>query len=149
MAKHLARNPTVLKVGDTVFAHAGIHAEHVAYGLDRINAEVSRWMNAVPGSSPPKQVLEEKGVVWTRDYGGKDAGRRNKAEAASCVRLASALKATGATRMIVGHTPQVGGINAGCGGAVWRVDVGSSRGIYGAAPQVLEIHPNGRVRVLA
>ena len=33
-------------------------------------------------------------------------------------------------------------------GRLWRSDVGISRGIYGNAPQVIEII-NGRVRVLA
>jgi hypothetical protein len=90
--------------------------------------------------------LEEKGVVWTRDYGGADAGVT--AEASACRRLSAALEATGAKRLVVGHTPQQKGINSGCNGKVWRTDVGVSRGIYGNAPQVIEII-GGKVRVLA
>ena len=97
-------------------------------------------------STPPKQVLEEKGVVWTRDYGGADAGVT--AEATACRRLGEALDATGAKRLVVGHTPQQKGISSGCNGRLWRSDVGTSRGIYGNAPQVIEI-VNGRVRVLS
>jgi hypothetical protein len=96
--------------------------------------------------NPPKMVLEEKGVVWTRDYGGADAGVT--AEATACRRLGEALDAVGAKRLIVGHTPQQGGVSSGCNGRLWRSDVGVSRGIYGAKPQVIEI-VNGRVRVLA
>ena len=44
--------------------------------------------------------------------------------------------------------PQQGGVSSGCSGRLWRSDVGVSRGIYGAKPQVIEI-VNGRVRVLA
>lgn len=53
----------------------------------------------------------------------------------------------GASRLVVGHTPQRGGCNSACDGAVWRVDVGLSRGVFGAGAQVLEIDGD-RVRVL-
>lgn len=145
MAVKMATNPTVLQVGDTVFAHAGITENHVDYGFQRLNNEVAAWMVG-KNSQPPKHVLEEKGVVWTRDYGGAEGG--NKSEAAACKRLQEALDATGAKRLVVGHTPQQKGINSGCGGKVWRSDTGMSRGIYGNAPQVIEI-VNGRVRVLS
>ena len=35
MAMKMASNPTVLQVGDTVFAHAGITSDHVDYGFQR------------------------------------------------------------------------------------------------------------------
>jgi len=145
MALKMARNPTVLQVGDTVFAHAGIDMNTVEYGFQELNDDVAAWM-AGAKKNPPKMVLEEKGVVWTRDYGGADAGVT--AEATACRRLGEALDAVGAKRLIVGHTPQQGGVSSGCNGRLWRSDVGVSRGIYGAKPQVIEI-VNGRVRVLA
>ena len=146
MAVKMASNPTVLQVGDTVFAHAGITENHVDYGFQRLNNEVAGgwWVRTL---SPSKHVLEEKGVVWTRDYGGAVCG--NKSEAAACKRLdILAHRRAGAKRPIVGHTPQQKGINSGCGGKVWRSDTGMSRGIYGNTPQVIEI-VNGRVRVLS
>jgi hypothetical protein len=145
MAMRMAKNPTVLQVGDTVFAHAGIDMNTVEYGFQELNDDVAAWM-AGAKKNPPKMVLEEKGVVWTRDYGGADAGVT--AEATACRRLGEALDAVGAKRLIVGHTPQQGGVSSGCNGRLWRSDVGVSRGIYGAKPQVIEI-VNGRVRVLA
>ena len=66
MAVKMAVNPTVLQVGDTVFAHAGIDSSTVDYGFQRLNDEVAAWMVGKT-STPPKQVLEEKGVVWTRE----------------------------------------------------------------------------------
>jgi hypothetical protein len=47
---------------------------------------------------PPKQVLESDGVVWTREYGGKDAGVQYDAQA--CRRLSSALEAADAKRLV-------------------------------------------------
>lgn len=146
IAKWLAKQPTVLVVDDgTVFAHAGIDLSHVEYGFERINREVSLWMQGKI-KMPPKQVLESDGVVWTRDYGGKDAGVQYEAKA--CRRLGAALDAAEAKRLVIGHTPQTTGVTSGCKGAVWRVDVGASRGIYGNAAQVIEVI-GGRVRVLA
>ena len=145
MAMRMAKNPTVLQVGDTVFAHAGIDMRAVEYGFQALNDDVAAWMAGVK-KTPPNMVLEEKGVVWTREYGGADAGVT--AEASACRRLGEALDAVGAKRLVVGHTPQQGGVSSGCGGRLWRSDVGVSRGIYGAKPQVIEI-VNGRVRVLA
>lgn len=114
-------------------------------GFQNLNNDVAAWMSGVT-KTPPKAVLEEKGVVWTRDFGGADAGVTG--EATHCRRLGEALDAVGAKRLIVGHTPQQAGISSGCGGRLWRSDVGVSRGIYGANPQVIEI-VNGKVRVLA
>ena len=41
MAVKMAVNPTVLQVGDTVFAHAGIDSSTVDYGFQRLNDEVA------------------------------------------------------------------------------------------------------------
>ena len=46
MAIELSKNPTVLVVNDTVFAHGGLLPEHVEYGIETINAEVAAWMRA-------------------------------------------------------------------------------------------------------
>ncbi len=44
MAVELSKNPAVLVVNDTVFAHGGLLPQHVKYGLERLNAEVAAWM---------------------------------------------------------------------------------------------------------
>ena len=46
MAMELSKNPTVLIVNDTVFAHGGLLPEHAEYGIEKINAEVAAWMRA-------------------------------------------------------------------------------------------------------
>ena len=52
-----------------------------------------------------------------------------------------------ATRLVVGHTPQLGGCNGECDGRIWRIDVGMSFGVVGADPEVIEIDGE-TVRVL-
>lgn len=44
MARELAKNPTVLVVNDTVFAHGGLLPIHVKHGLERLNGDVASWM---------------------------------------------------------------------------------------------------------
>jgi hypothetical protein len=55
--------------------------------------------------------------------------------------VGQALARIGAKRLVVGHTPQLRGVNCECDGKVWRVDVGMSSGVLNAPVGVLEIKP--------
>jgi hypothetical protein len=60
VALELSKNPTVLIVNDTVFAHGSLIPGHVKHGIERINAEVAAWMrrDQLPsgGYAPPPFV---------------------------------------------------------------------------------------------
>ncbi|TQD89921.1 hypothetical protein C1H46_024552 [Malus baccata] len=66
LACELARHAVVLKVNDWVFCHGGLVPQHVAYGVERMNREVSDWMRGLVESddnaslssppSPPRDV---------------------------------------------------------------------------------------------
>ena len=84
--------------------------------------------------------MREDAPVWTRLYSDNPDGE-------ACAQLDRALRAVGAARMVVGHTPQTRGISAACNEKVWRIDTGMSHA-YGGPLQVLEID-TGRVRVLS
>jgi hypothetical protein len=129
-ALRLAKRDALAIVGDTVFVHGGVLPKHITYGLSRMNRELHSWMS---GETPPPsaQVLGEDGPLWSRRYSAAP-------DAADCQVLEEVLKTMQATRMVVGHTVQRGGISAACDGKVWRIDVGMSR-IYGGTPEVLEI----------
>lgn len=128
-ATMLATHDVVLVLEDTVFVHGGVLPEHVAYGLDRINAEVSAWMR---GEAPePTEIIRGESPLWSRHYS-------DDPDADDCQLLATALAAVPAKRMVVAHTVQEDGINAACGGLVWRVDVGMSKH-YGGTVQVLTL----------
>jgi hypothetical protein len=137
-AARLARDPIVIKVGDTVFVHGGVLPKHVVYGLDRMNAEVRSWMLGEI-AAPPAIILEGDGLLWTRLYSSAP-------ELADCEQLEEALAMLGARRMVVGHTPQLSGISAACDERVWRIDTGMSR-FYGGPIEVLELQDDA-VRVL-
>jgi hypothetical protein len=127
MAKRLARRDIVAVVGDTVFVHGGVLPKHVRYGLDRMNREVSAWMDGRL-AAPPAIVTAEDGPIWTRRYSAAPVED-------DCQALREALALIPAKRMVVGHTVQQGGISAACAEQVWRVDVGLSR-VYGGKPEV-------------
>lgn len=52
----------------------------------------------------------------------------------------------GAARMVVGHTIQDAGINAACGGRVFRIDVGLSKGCGNGEPEVRAPRSNRLIR---
>jgi hypothetical protein len=133
-ARILADNPTVLIVGDTVFAHGGVVPAFAA-GLEELNREVACWLT---GAGPaPAAVRADDGPLWSRHY---------STEPPRCQLLARTLDELGARRMVVAHTRQVQGINAACDDRVWRIDVGMAAH-YGGPTQVLELRGD-RARVL-
>lgn len=143
MAKELSRNPTVLVVNkELVFAHGGLLPHHVAYGIQRINDEVAAWMKGADCSdgsapSPPFTAMgDSNSVMWNRTFGKERCSPYDRIHMK--MQLDSTLQQLGAKAMIVGHTPQMSGLNAECNGRIWRVDVGMSSGVLNAEPQVLE-----------
>jgi hypothetical protein len=143
MAKELSQNPTVLIVNDEiVFAHGGLLPHHVEYGIQRINDEVARWMrgaDCTDGSSPTPPFTamgDSNSVMWNRTFGKERCSPYDRMHMK--MQLDATLDRLGAKAMVVGHTPQMSGLNAECNGRIWRVDVGMSSGVLGAEAQVLE-----------
>ncbi|KIZ02868.1 Uncharacterized protein MNEG_5094 [Monoraphidium neglectum] len=143
VARMMSRNPTILIVNDTAFAHGGLLPNHVAYGIDRINAEVAAWMRrdrVEDGfAGPPFPAMGDgKSVMWSRQLSvEKWINPIDRFQASKQVSLA--LQLVGAKRLVVGHTPQMRGANSECDGKVWRIDVGMSSGVLDAPVAVLEI----------
>lgn len=129
-ARRLAKRGIIALVGDTVFVHGGLLPKHVRYGIDRMNREVSAWMDG-SARELPAIVTAEDGPIWLRRYSAA-------ADAEDCRVLKETLAMIPARRMVVGHTVQRGGISAACGEQVWRIDVGLSS-FYGGKTEVLEI----------
>lgn len=139
-AKKLAERPVIVQVNDVLFAHAGVRAPHVDYGIDRLNRETSAWLRGEL-RDPPRLITDEEGPLWTRIYGNPHL------DDAACSVLARALERAQARRMVVGHTVQKGGVSPACGERVYRIDVGLSAYYGGRTIQALEILPSG-ARVL-
>jgi hypothetical protein len=161
----LSRNPTVLIVNDTAFAHGGLLPMHgarlgerarlpaparpplagrgsaspparpaphdptahphphpcpVDYGIERMNAEVAAWMRRDRTddgfASPPFLAMGDgKSVMWNRQLSvEKWPNPIDRFHAMSLV--GTALSEVGASRLVVGHTPQVRGASRRRGG---------------------------------
>lgn len=153
LAMELAKNPTVLVVNDTVFAHGGLLPTHVEYGIERLNREVAAWMRGekqADGSLaqlPPLAAAGSDSVMWNRSL-GKERFPTPYERYHACRSLQQALAKSGGKRLVVGHTPQLTGVNCECDDSVWRVDVGMSYGVLNRGVQVLEIAPGAGVQPL-
>jgi hypothetical protein len=126
-------NPAVVKVGDTVFVHGGISAEYSKSSIDAINRRVAAALTAVDDSD--KSVLNDQlGPLWYRGLAGRGPEAEAGRPAASVPprptvdeEVAMVLKAYGAKRLVIGHTPSLSGIIIGANGELVRIDTGISR----------------------
>lgn len=144
LACELSHHGVVLRVNNWVFCHGGLLPHHVAYGVERINREVSTWMKSSSDEedSPEMPFIATRGydsVVWSRLYSRETSDLNEyQIEQVSKI-LRDSLEAVGAKAMVVGHTPQLSGVNCEYGCGIWRVDVGMSSGVLDSRPEVLEI----------
>jgi len=133
LARLLARQRIVLITKDTVFVHGSLLPEHVAYGVDRINREVSEWM--LGRAYEPLEVIGSGGPMWLRTYAYEVSQK-------DCEMLEGVLESLSVERMVIAHTVQYEGITSACKGKVWRIDTGMSD-YYGGNVSVLQISDEG------
>eukprot|EP00877_Chromochloris_zofingiensis_P011673 jgi/Chrzof1/675/Cz01g24210.t1 len=148
IARELSKNPTVLVVNDTAFVHGGLLPVHVSYGIERINLEVAAWMrrdrlkNEDGWARPPYLAMgNATSIMWDRQLSIEHFQTPIQRYHA-CRQVSQALTSIGAKRLVVGHTPQMRGVNCECDGKVWRVDVGMSSGVLNAPVGILELYHN-------
>ena len=145
LGKWAARNPAILKLDDTLFAHGGISAEYARLPLDAVNARVAAAMAA--GDDSPASVLTDPlGPLWYRGLIVADSEAQAARAAATPAapplppdhELSAVLSAYGAKRLVVGHTPSLRGIQISADARLARIDTGNSR-YYGGPLSWLEI----------
>ncbi|XP_022859811.1 shewanella-like protein phosphatase 1 isoform X2 [Olea europaea var. sylvestris] len=140
LASELARHPVVLKVDDWVFCHGGLLPHHVAYGIERMNREVSHWMRGLNecDDCPQFPFIATRGydsVVWSRLYSRDMLDLEDYQIDQIQSILEETLQAVGAKAMVVGHTPQTTGVNCEFNCTIWRIDVGMSSGVLDSRPE--------------
>jgi hypothetical protein len=145
LGRWAASNPAVARIGDTLFVHGGLSAEYAKLGTAEVNRRVAAAM-AAADSSPASVLSDPLGPLWYRGLVTRDPKADPDGAAAAAAKprppleeeLAAVLAATGARRIVVGHTPILSGIAISHGGRLVRVDTGNSR-YYGGQPSYLEI----------
>ncbi len=133
----LAQRQVILQLGDNVFVHGGVLPDHIAFGIDEINAAAQAWLRGE--AELPPVLSGSESPQWTRLYSSDP-------DSEACGILEEALTALGAKRIVMGHTRQESGIASACGARAWRIDVGMAA-YYGGSVEVLEIVGDS-VRVL-
>jgi hypothetical protein len=156
--------PAIARVERVVFVHAGVSPEAAALGLTgirrRVRAEIARLDAEIAraheeGALAPDADLDAllalgrpsladypswliahpEGPFWLRDYA-------SASDAELDAQLPALLKALGARRIVVGHTPQLpAALRVRAGGRVVLADTGMLGGAFypGGAPLALEI----------
>ena len=138
-------NPAVVKIDGTLFVHGGLSAEYAKLSLDEINRRIAAAM-AKADDGPSTILYDPLGPLWYRGLVMRDAD----AEALRLKELPPAkpfsvdqeldavLSAYGAQRIVIGHTPDLKGIEFLGSGRLARIDTGISR-YYGGPLSWLEI----------
>ena len=134
LGKWAASLPAVAKVGSSLFAHGGISANYALVPLAEINRRAREAVQA--GTSDRTAIInDEFGPLWYRGLvTGTGAGGRPTA----ANELDVALKALGAKRLVIGHTPSPRGVVIDFDGKLVRIDTGISRA-YGGVLGWIEI----------
>lgn len=143
LGKWATRNSAIAKIGGTLFVHGGLSAEYSKLPLDEVNRRVAAAMAKADDSA--NSVLDDPlGPLWYRGLVTRDSEAEAKRAAMKSPPLApdreltAVLAAYGAQRMVIGHTPDLKGIEIIGGGRLARVDTGDSR-YYGGPLSWLEI----------
>jgi Calcineurin-like phosphoesterase len=144
LGRWATRNPAVVKIDGTLFAHGGLSAEYAKLPLDEINRRVQTAMSS--GDAGPATILYDPlGPLWYRGLVGSDPdAEKVRAKVAPVMHLTidqeldAVLSAYGAERLVIGHTPDLKGIEILSGGRLARIDTGISRA-YGGPLTWLEI----------
>jgi hypothetical protein len=148
LGKWATRNPAVVRVGGTLFVHGGLSAEYSRLSIDEINRRVAAAMAA--GTDGPASILNDPlGPLWYRGLVTRDPEALAVRAAASPPappltaeqEVDAVLKAYGAERLVIAHTPSLKGIQITAGGRLARIDTGNSR-YYGGPLTWLEITGN-------
>ncbi len=104
----LRGRPTILKIGETLYVHAGLDRWALDTDPAEVNAQVRAWIahHQGRGPKPPKStrwaVDEDEGPMWTRAF---KARRRRPKDAPSMKMIRAILDRLGAERIVLGHAP--------------------------------------------
>ena len=132
-------NPLVTIIGDSLFVHGGLSPDHRHLSIDTIN---KRAREALSEQSliEARIINDPRGPLW---YRGLLPGKYEDPAQAPAEQVEKVLKQYGVTRIVVGHTPSIKGIQAHFDGRLIQIDTGISD-YYGGKTSFLRIE-NGQV----
>ena len=141
----IVNHPAVLQLGDTIFVHGGLSGHYADKPIEDINKKARAELLA-KDTAPGALINDARGPLWYRGL-AKKPGEVAAAEedepivstqTAVEVELDKVLAAYGASRMVIGHTPQLAGIQIRYNDRLALIDTGISA-YYGGKLSWLEI----------
>lgn len=142
IGKWVVRNPAVALIDGNLFVHGGLSVEAANLPLAEVNKRVAAAL-AKDDSSPDSIINNPLGPLWYRGLISRDP-KVTEIPAGGPPRppidqeITTVLAAYGAKRIVVGHTPNLKGIQLLYGGKLVTIDTGNSS-YYGGPPSYLEI----------
>lgn len=149
VGRWMISNPAIIKIADTLFVHGGLSVRYAGMSLDEINRRTAAALAS--GTIAADSIIHDPfGPLWYRGLitraGEAENGGVSPAQTLAgaatyptiAQELAAVLRPYGARRIVVGHTPNLSGIEISHGGRLVRIDTGISRH-YGGKLSYLEI----------
>jgi hypothetical protein len=140
IGKWVIGNPAVLRLGDTLFVHAGLGPDYAQQSPADINRAVAKALTERDGDDGAI-INDQAGPLWYRGFaqaGEAASAGANASPALNSDGLNSVLVAQGARRMVIGHTPILSGIAILDQGRLAIIDTGISA-VYHGTVSYLEI----------
>ena len=114
----VAAHNTVIRINDTLFLHGGLSAELLPRSLTDINEQIRAEINREPYEGEALGTADF-GPLWYRGLARGD-------ELAESPALEAVLTHYGASRVVLGHTPDLNVVTPRFGGQVVIIDTGMS-----------------------
>lgn len=142
VGRWIAANPIVALIDGNLFAHGGVGAAYANVPVEEMNRRAAAALNG-RDTARTAIINDPLGPLWYRGLVRRDADEEAPPGAAAQplsmqAELEAVLAAQGARRMIVGHTPNLAGIQFLHGGRLIAIDTGISAH-YGGPRSYLEI----------
>lgn len=131
IGRWIVASPAVVVIDGNLFAHGGVGQVYASVSVDEMNRRVAA---ALTGRDTSRQAIinDPLGPLWYRGLIRRDADEESRAPAGAPPQLSmeaeinAVLAAQNVRRMIVGHTPNVAGIQLLHGGRLIAIDTGIS-----------------------
>ncbi len=135
IGRWIAGNPAVALIDGTLFVHGGISTKFARLPIAEINRRVDAAL--IARDAVPEAIINDPdGPLWNRHFA--IAPSSDTPASPIGAELDQVLKAYGAHRIVIAHTPILGGIAILFGGRLIRIDTGISA-VFGGTPDYLEI----------